>query len=363
MPIEIKIGEPHLTIHHGHGVMVSDPDGSLAQPSGKGLFFRDTRLMSTWSITAQDRSWQLVNSANESFCSARVVLINPPLKTMEGELKQHTIALTIGRLFGDGLHEDVDVHNYGQRRAQFDLRIMLASDFADFFEVKSEQTFERSGITSTWSEHDQNLTNVYKRDHFLRGLVVCIRRSDSRAGFANGKIILPVSLDAGDRWHACLTYEFIDGPARFTAPACPGRRTDAKPSPQPSEPTTSRATIRSASADFDRIIRQAIDDMIALQLHVPDGGKLPIPAGGYHGSSASLVATVSSPLCNFRSSIRNSPAVHWTVLPLCRPLKLMITGTPNLERCRTNCATANWRSLAKCHIRHIMEPLTQRRFI
>jgi glycogen debranching enzyme len=280
MSIEIKIGGPHLTIHHGHGVMVSDPDGSLVQPSQKGLFFRDTRLMSAWSITAQDRAWRLVNSANESFCLARVVLINPPLNTMKGELPENTIALTIGRLFDDGLHEDIDVHNYGQGGALFNLQIALASDFADFFEVKSGKTFERGGISSTWSEHEQTLTNVYKNGDFVRGLVVSIRRSDSRAAFANGQIILPVALDAGDRWHACLTYDFIDGPKRFTAPACPGRRTDTRPLPQPSAPTNRRTTIRSASADFDRIIQQAIDDMIALQLHVPDAGKLPIPAGG-----------------------------------------------------------------------------------
>ena len=114
MPIEIKVGEPHLTIHHGHGVLISEPDGSMIQPSQKGLFFRDTRLISRWRVTAQGEPWILLNCANEAYCIARLALTNPKLKTDRGEVQERTLGLLITREIGEGIHEDLHLSNYGQ---------------------------------------------------------------------------------------------------------------------------------------------------------------------------------------------------------------------------------------------------------
>jgi hypothetical protein len=53
MPIEIRIAAPHISIPYSHSVMVTERDGGLAQPSQKGLYFRDTRLVAGWRVGAQ----------------------------------------------------------------------------------------------------------------------------------------------------------------------------------------------------------------------------------------------------------------------------------------------------------------------
>ena len=48
MALEITVGPPQLAINEGHVVMVTDPDGQIATPVTKGLYFYDTRLISSW---------------------------------------------------------------------------------------------------------------------------------------------------------------------------------------------------------------------------------------------------------------------------------------------------------------------------
>ncbi len=280
MTIEIKIAEPHLTIHHDYAVLLSEPDGMIAQPSDRGLYFRDTRLISRWRLTIDGKDCAFLNSANLDFYRSRAVLTNPLIETVNGKLKEHTLAIAVSRSIGPGLHEDIDLTNHGTDEAQFNLEIQIGSDFADVFEVKAGKTLQRSGITTEWSDSAQALTNLYRHEHFVRGVVVSARNADSNAGpasFANGKITFAVALPPGGRWHSCLLYEFIDDNEHFAAPPC-SREIGGQPR---GERECSRVVqLRSASPAFDRIVSQAAADMMALRLHVPNTGGEPIPAGG-----------------------------------------------------------------------------------
>jgi hypothetical protein len=122
MSIEIRIADPHLTIHHGHGVLLTEPDGSVTKPSQKGLFFRDTRLISCWRVTAAGEPWTALNGANEAYDRARLVFTNPKLTTPNGEVKEHTLGLTLSRAIGDGLHDDFEIVNHGMAEGARRLR-------------------------------------------------------------------------------------------------------------------------------------------------------------------------------------------------------------------------------------------------
>jgi len=118
MPVEIRVGEPHLTSHQGHAVLVSDADGMIRSPSQKGLFFRDTRLISDWKPRIEGELPILLNSANETYWSAKIVLVNPRLSSSCGDVKKHTIGLTISRAFGPGMHEDAAAENEQVQRVE-----------------------------------------------------------------------------------------------------------------------------------------------------------------------------------------------------------------------------------------------------
>jgi N-terminal domain of (some) glycogen debranching enzymes len=52
MAFKVQVGPPQIAIHHSHTILVSELDGQIKWPSEKGLFFRDTRLISNWAIYA-----------------------------------------------------------------------------------------------------------------------------------------------------------------------------------------------------------------------------------------------------------------------------------------------------------------------
>lgn len=52
MSLEVKVGPPQLAIHQGHAVLLTEPDGQIFGRTNKGLYFYDTRVISSWTIYA-----------------------------------------------------------------------------------------------------------------------------------------------------------------------------------------------------------------------------------------------------------------------------------------------------------------------
>ena len=61
MAFKVQVGPPQISIHQGQTILISELDGQINWPSDKGLFFRDTRVISNWSIYANGEPWTLLN--------------------------------------------------------------------------------------------------------------------------------------------------------------------------------------------------------------------------------------------------------------------------------------------------------------
>jgi N-terminal domain of (some) glycogen debranching enzymes len=61
MPFKVQIGPPQISIHQGQTVLISDPDGQINWPSERGLYFLDTRVVSSWTVYANGEPWELLN--------------------------------------------------------------------------------------------------------------------------------------------------------------------------------------------------------------------------------------------------------------------------------------------------------------
>ena len=61
MPFMVQIGPPQISIHQGQTVLISDPDGQINWPSERGLYFLDTRVVSSWTVYANGEPWELLN--------------------------------------------------------------------------------------------------------------------------------------------------------------------------------------------------------------------------------------------------------------------------------------------------------------
>ena len=152
MAFKVQVGPPQIAIHQGQTVLVSEPDGQINWPSDKGLYFLDTRIISSWADLRERRT---VGAAERG-----------PRQLLRGTYLSHqqvhpdrgrddlprTLGLTISRSISGGLHEDLDITNNSMKPVRFQLEVAFRCDFADIFEVKSGHIVRRGQITTEWSE-------------------------------------------------------------------------------------------------------------------------------------------------------------------------------------------------------------------
>jgi hypothetical protein len=50
MAFRVEVGPPQISIHQGQTVLVTEEDGQINAPSDKGLYFLDTRMVSSWTV-------------------------------------------------------------------------------------------------------------------------------------------------------------------------------------------------------------------------------------------------------------------------------------------------------------------------
>nr|WP_294526020.1 glycogen debranching N-terminal domain-containing protein [uncultured Rhodopila sp.] len=267
MAFKVQVGPPQIAIHQAMTVLVTEPSGQIHWPGDKGLYFFDTRLISAWSVYANGAEWDLLNGGAVNYDSARIFLTNQAFLTEDGPVPRQTLAFGLSRVIDQGMHEDLDITNHGQKPVRFNLEIALRSDFADVFDVKAKRDIRRGHIKSDWSEARQTLCTTYCNADFSRSVAIIIGESDSHAVFANGRLSFEVNLPPGGAWHCCLLYDFADGKKVYHAPKeC---AMYAESSPQAKAHRDWRQTVlklRTGNEEFYRFFHQAIDDMASLRL-------------------------------------------------------------------------------------------------
>ncbi|OJU25014.1 MAG: amylo-alpha-1,6-glucosidase [Nitrobacter sp. 62-13] len=282
MTLEITVGPPQIAINQGHSVLITERDGQIPCPSKLGLYFFDTRLISNWMIYANGMSWQLLNSGNLFHYASRIFLTNPAIATEQGSIPPHTLQLTVSRSIDGGLHEDIDLVNHGMVPVRFELEIMVRSDFADLFDVKSASVVRRGRITTQWCDDAPSLRTVYRNKDFCRELSVAVRQNDSTPVYANGRISFEVDLQPAQAWHTCLLFELGDGKVRAKAPdECIADVKRSRVGQGLENWQDSVLKIETSNEGFRRLFRQAVEDMASLRLPIEgDHGLDFVPAAG-----------------------------------------------------------------------------------
>src|ERR1700683_1860700 len=76
MAFKVQVGPDQIAIHQGQTILVTERNGQVNWPSKRGLYFRDTRVISAWAIYASGELWELLNGGAVSFHAARIFLTN-----------------------------------------------------------------------------------------------------------------------------------------------------------------------------------------------------------------------------------------------------------------------------------------------
>ncbi|HVB88958.1 MAG TPA: glycogen debranching N-terminal domain-containing protein [Beijerinckiaceae bacterium] len=269
MPLEISVGPPQLAISEGETVLITDEDGQIRSRGDKGLYFLDTRLISSWSISADGVAWRLLNSSSIAHYATRAYLTNEAIETQGGSIAERSLSLVVSRSIGGGLHEDLDLVNHGMEKAAFTLEVAVRSDFADIFEVKSKKITRRGEITTQWSEPEAQLRTLYRNKDFTRELTIRVSRADSPPRYGNGRLAFNVELAPKQSWRACLLYELGNGQARLAAPAqCIEHRRSSPVGTRVARWKETALKINAENRDFQALYDQSLEDISALRLPI-----------------------------------------------------------------------------------------------
>jgi glycogen debranching enzyme len=269
MPFKVQVGPQQVSIHQGQTVLVTEPDGQINWPSDKGLYFFDTRVISSWVIYANGEPWKLLNGGAVTHYAARIHLTNPKIPTTDGVIPERTLGLVVSRSISGGMHEDLNITNNGMKRVRFQLEIVLRCDFADIFEVKSGNIVRRGRIITKWSQTKQQLRTVYRNGNFVRAVTATSGSRDANAVYANGRLSFEVDLDSGETWHCCLLYTLEDGKRTFPPlEDCADQHQKTHHAEALSDWLRSVLKIRCSNEEFYRLYRQALEDMAALRLPI-----------------------------------------------------------------------------------------------
>jgi glycogen debranching enzyme len=265
---KVQVGEPHIAIHQAETVLLTEPDGQINWPSKRGLFFRDTRILSAWAIYANGEPWDLLNGGAIAPHAARMFQTNRAFLTEAGPIAARTLGLVISRHVDGGVHEDIDITNNSRESVRFNLEIAIRADFADIFEVKSGQIVRRGRIITSWAPKRQELRIAYGNRDFERGLIVRSRGVSGKPTVnANGRLSFDVTLKAGRAWHRCLIYDLQDGPEHIKASReCTDAHAKSSHAVKVVEWQQTVLKINTSNEEFYRFYSQGIQDMASLRL-------------------------------------------------------------------------------------------------
>ena len=283
MTFKVQVGPPQIAIHQAETVLVTEPDGQVKWPTERGLYFRDTRVISAWTIYANGEQWDLLNGGAIAPHAARVFLTNRTFMSEERPIPARTLGLMIGRQIDGGLHEDIDITNDSQNPVRFNLEISIRSDFADIFEVKSEKIVRRGRITTSWLAKQQVLRITYRNKDFCRGVTVRTRGGHGEPAVnANGRLSFDIALKAGQAWHRCLIYDLTDDAEHVRAPRqCTDSNVRSAHANKIDKWRRAVLKINTSNEEFYRCYNQGVQDMAALRLPRHGTGHMVfVPAAG-----------------------------------------------------------------------------------
>ncbi len=290
MPFRVNVGPPVLTINQGSTFMVTEQDGQITTNGELGVFADDTRFVSYYAIFANGEPWTRLSSTTTAYYAARIYLTNPSIETEDGAIAAGTLGFVLSRVAGDGVHEDLDITNYGLTPVKFNLEIVLRSDFADIFEVKAHHFVRRGNIVTGWNERDRTLQTVYTNHDFRRSFVYQVENADSPPQVANGRITFLIELAAGATWHSCGYYILETGsdslnmglePHRVRTPSTHCYEPPAEIEALQQQWFEGATQITTAQEEIYRLYQQSIEDMGALRLYDHDfATDIWLPAAG-----------------------------------------------------------------------------------
>jgi glycogen debranching enzyme len=228
--VRIRPRPQSVFIGRNRSVLATDLAGLIAGGPGHGFFVYETRLLSRWSY-AIDGHAPLPNASSAVkqhqwggyFITTPPGVTAPPQDEGSGQVpaeSRQTLELRVMRVVDDGLHEDLDLTNYGSESTTFVLTIELDADFLDPADAGNGVT--RGTCRRRDDDAASSVAFDFEAQHegvrLRRSVEIRVLRSTTPPRFDASGISFAVTLEPHQRWHACIHVDAsIDG-TRLPAP-------------------------------------------------------------------------------------------------------------------------------------------------
>ncbi len=190
-----------VSILDGNTFLVTDRRGDI-EPSldfPTGLFSFDTRFLSAWLLLLDgERLHELSVDDAESYRTRYFLVPGEPSHFLDTK-----VSVIRSRAIGNGFEEELTVLNHSGQEAAFTLRVEMAADFADLFEIKNTQ--RKQGHHTVKVEEDA-LRLTYRREAFHRETVV---RSSAPATVDKLGMTFPIRIGPHGEWTTRLTVSTV----------------------------------------------------------------------------------------------------------------------------------------------------------
>ena len=264
------MSDNNISILDGSTFLVASPNGDIdagpTQP--EGLFYKDTRHLSKWKLTAEGLALDVLSTDASEYYYAQHFCV-PPTGTI---YKNPTLSIVRRRLVGDGFVEHLSVLNHGTEPEEIELRLDLEADFADLFEVKD--ALKKKG--EFYHEfRDRQLVLGYRRDSFVRETLISSSVPPNEG--SENRLVFRITLQPKSAWRTefhvtPVTGETIHHP-KFASKAGSAMRQELKQWLEQTPKVT-------CHPEAMRIYARGLMDVASLRFHPDTMPQHSLPAAG-----------------------------------------------------------------------------------
>lgn len=271
-PVSLEQPGGQVTIVEGSSFCLSGRAGDIRPGASDGLFVLDVRVLSGWEVRLDGHALEPLSvSVSEPF-SATFVARGRPVGGGES-----TSLVVRRRWVGSGMREDLELHNYTDREVTHEIKLRIASDFADLFAVKAGRA-----IAATLLDPENEPLHARSRQgSVLREVLVteCSGAPHGRSGPTG--LAWTVVVPPQGAWRTCLEVA-----VRVNGQAIPLQYRCGE-TPQLSRPARRLAgwrqrtpVLSSGDLRLDAAIVRSVDDISSLVIEDPLHPQSPVVAAG-----------------------------------------------------------------------------------
>lgn len=261
-----------VTLVEGSAFLICSAGGEVSPDSAEGLFFRDTRFLSSFVMRINgERPEALARSTPDPYSATFVGRARPRVGRADSDLM-----IERRRYVGRGMREDLMVRNFGEEPAYCAVEMSYGADFADLFAVK-EGRIPTDGEDSA-EERDGAIVFRYRSGNHRRSL----RISFSEPAVIDGPVARwEVIIASKGSWTLCEQFSCgIDADEIEPRWLCGQPVARAKPAERMAAWRRSVPVLDTDHDGLRAVVARSAEDLGALRIFDPDFPERTVVAAG-----------------------------------------------------------------------------------